>query len=176
LKKLREIPLLQTISAQQQQLLFLAWHECMRSQSKLTKETDNQVLSIGCMNTSFSHAKSATTKQKYWKFMGSLLMMMIIIIMNEWMNEWMTGISRRRTRKRKEASLQGSSWFWAFQKHPSYHHFGPVLIPLLPTKRVISSGPVYRFQPRITILIWIDLLQNIPAGYDHSYLVGDLRW
>lgn len=38
--------------------------------------------------TSFSHAKSATTKQKYWKFMGSLLMIMIImIIMNEWMND-----------------------------------------------------------------------------------------
>ncbi len=40
----------------------------MRFQSKnLTKETDNQVLSIGCMNTSFSHAKSATTKEKVLK-------------------------------------------------------------------------------------------------------------
>lgn len=81
----------------------------------LREETDNQVLSIGCMNTtSFSHAKSATQKQKVLKIYGQPLDDDHDDDDEEWMNEWMTVISRSRTRKRKRSLckvLVGSELF-----------------------------------------------------------------
>jgi hypothetical protein len=43
--------------------------------------------------------------------------------MNEWMNDSHLKKQNKKEKKKKKP-LQGSSWFWAFQKDPSYHHFG----------------------------------------------------
>lgn len=122
-----------TISAQQQQLLFLflAWHEYMRSQSKnlLRKQQIIRFFQLVAWTLSFSHAKSATKTKGTENLWAASWWWWWWWRMNEWMNEWQS--SQEGEQKRGKRSLckvlVGSE---VFRRILLITHFGPVLIPL----------------------------------------------